>query len=303
MTEPNTAGRAASLAADASNGARLLRIAVPNKGALAEAAATMLRAAGYRQRSDSKDLTLVDESHGVEFYYLRPRDIAVYIGRGHLDVGITGRDMLLDSGAEAVETMALGFGGSRFRFAAVGGASMTMADVAGKRIATSYPGLLRGFLEEQGIEADLVKLDGAVESAIRLGVADVVADVVDTGTTLKRAGLELFGDAICASEAILIQRRDADLPPAADALKTRLTSVLVAQNYLMMDYNVAQENLPATTELAPGVEGPTVSSLAKDGWYAVRVLVPRRGAHLLMDQLYEAGARGILLTELVACRL
>jgi len=283
---------------------RLLRIAVPNKGALAEPAAAMLRAAGYRQRTDAKDLTLIDSDHNVEFYYLRPRDIAVYIGRGDLDLGITGRDMLIDSAADATEIMQLGFAGSRFRFAAFGGSTMTVADVAGKRIATSYPGLLRAFLDEQGISAELVKLDGAVESAIRLGVADVVADVVDTGTTLRRAGLELFGDSMCSSEAVLIQRNGADeLPASADALRTRLTSVLVAQNYLMMDYNVEQLSFDATLALAPGVEGPTVSTLAKEGWFAVRVLVPRKGAHLLMDQLYEAGARGILLTELTACRL
>lgn len=282
---------------------RLLRIAVPNKGALAEPAAAMLRAAGYRQRTDAKDLTLIDADHGVEFYYLRPRDIAVYIGRGHLDVGITGRDMLLDSGAAATEIMALGFGGSRFRFAAPGGSAMTVADIEGKRVATSYPGLLQSYLEERGIRAEMVKLDGAVESAIRLGVADVVADVVDTGTTLKRAGLELFGEPICASEAVLIKRMDTELPPGVAGLETRLNSVLVAQNYLMMDYNVEQEHLAETSAVAPGVEGPTVSTLAKDGWCAVRVLVPREGAHLLMDRLYEAGARGILLTELAACRL
>lgn len=283
---------------------RLLRIAVPNKGTLAEPAAAMLRAAGYRQRTDSKDLTLIDTDHDVEFYYLRPRDIAVYIGRGDLDLGITGLDMLLDSGADASEIMQLGFAGSRFRFAARGGESMSVADLNGKRIATSFPGLLQAYLDRESVTAELVKLDGAVESAIRLGVADVIADVVDTGTTLRRAGLELFGEPICTSEAVLIQRNGGgELPPQADALRTRLTSVLVAQNYLMMDYNVELSKLEATKQLAPGVEGPTVSNLAKEGWCAVRVLVPRKGAHLLMDKLYEAGARGILMTELAACRL
>ncbi|MCG6568657.1 ATP phosphoribosyltransferase [Tessaracoccus sp. ZS01] len=283
---------------------RLLRIAVPNKGALAEAASQMLRSAGYRQRTDSKDLTLIDTDHGVEFYYLRPRDIAIYIGRGHLDIGITGRDMLLDSAADATEVMALGFGGSRFRFAAVNGSSMTLEDLRGKRIASSYTGLLQTYLDEKGIEAELVGLDGAVESAIRLGVADIVADVVDTGTTLRRAGLEMFGEPICESEAVLIQRNGGSaLPPLAEALKTRLHSVLVAQNYMMLDYNVHTDDLEATTSLAPGVEGPTVSALSKEGWSAVRVLVPRKGAHLLMDRLHDAGARGILLTELAACRL
>ncbi|MDO5084642.1 ATP phosphoribosyltransferase [Arachnia propionica] len=281
----------------------MLRIAVPNKGALAEAAARMLRAAGYRQRTDPKDLTLIDEVHNVEFYYLRPRDIAVYVGEGHLDVGITGIDMLLDSGADAEEVMKLGFGGSRFRFAAPAGSSCSVADLEGRRIATSYPGLLGEWLAGQGITAKLVKLDGAVESAIRLGVADVVADVVDTGTTLKRAGLEMFGDPICHSEAVLIRRSGADEPEGLASLRTRLESVLVAHNYLMMDYNVAEEDLPATTALASGVNGPTVSRLAQPGWLAVRVLVPKKGAHMLMDQLFEAGARGILLTELNAVRL
>lgn len=282
---------------------RLLKVAVPNKGALAEAAAEMLRAAGYRQRTDSKDLTLIDVDHNVEFYYLRPRDIAVYVGEGHLDLGITGRDMLLDSGANASELMELGFGGSRFRFAAPEGSGITVGTLGGKRIATSYPGLLQVWLDEQEIDASLVKLDGAVESAIRLGVADVVADVVDTGTTLRRAGLEMFGDSICTSEAILIRRGSGPEPVGLDALRTRLESVLVAHNFLMMDYNVHELDLPATTALASGANGPTVSQIAKDGWLAVRVLVPKKGAHMLMDTLFDAGARGILLTELRSCRL
>lgn len=282
---------------------RLLRIAVPNKGALADAAASMLRGAGYRQRSDSKDLTLIDADHNVEFYYLRPRDIAVYVGEGHLDLGITGRDMLLDSGANVREVMKLGFGGSRFRFAAPAGAGMTVESLAGQRVATSYPGLLEEWLRERGIDAEIIKLDGAVESAIRLGVADAVADVVDTGTTLRRAGLEMFGEPIISSEAILIRRGDVEEPKGMQGLKTRLESVLVANNFYMMDYNVAEGDLEATTALASGVNGPTVSQLAEEGWLAVRVLVPRKGVHLLMDRLFEAGARGILLTELASCRL
>jgi len=281
----------------------MLRVAVPNKGALAEAARDMLISAGYRQRSDLKELTLIDADHNVEFYYLRPRDIAVYVGRGDLDVGITGRDMLLDSGADAQETMELGFGASRFRFAAPVGSGIDETKLDGLRIATSYAGLLRRYLEEHGIRADIVSLDGAVESAIRLGVAEAVADVVDTGTTLRKAGLAMFGEPILVSEAVLVQRNGDAEGAATDALKTRLNSVMVAQNYLMMDYNVEATNLDATVGIAPGVEGPTVSALAKDGWLAVRALVPRKGAHRLMDRMYDAGARGILLTELAACRL
>lgn len=286
-----------------SSATNLLKIAVPNKGALSEAAAQMLREAGYRQRTDPKDLVLMDEDNHVEFYYLRPRDIAVYVGEGTLDLGITGRDMLLDSGADADEKMALGFGRSRFRFAAPAGSAMTLASLDGKRLATSYPGLLKGYLDEHGVGARLIKLDGAVESAIRLGVADAIADVVETGTTLRKAGLELFGDPICHSEAILIQRRDGEPHPGIEQLSRRLSGVLVARNYVMLDYDVPEQNLDAVTALTPGLESPTVSPLAKAGWVAVRSMVPRRDAQKLMDDLWAAGARAILVTDIAACRL
>lgn len=276
---------------------------MPNKGSLAESAAGMLREAGYRQRTDPKELVLVDEANGVEFYYLRPRDIAVYVGEGTLDLGITGRDMLLDSGAEADEVLALGFGATRFRFAAPGGQTMELADLAGKRIATSYPGLVAAHLERAGVTARLIKLDGAVESSIRLGVADVIADVVETGTTLRRAGLELFGEAILESEAILIQRSGAPAPDGLEQLRRRLDGVIAARNYLMIDYNVAEANLAAACTITPGIDSPTVSPLAKPGWVAVRAMIPRDRAQGIMDELWTAGADGILVTSIHACRI
>jgi ATP phosphoribosyltransferase len=281
----------------------LLRIAVPNKGALAEASAQMLSEAGYRQRWDAKDLVLVDEANAAEFYYLRPRDIAVYVGEGTLDLGITGRDLLLDSGAAAQEVLALGFGRSKFRFAAPVEADPDLDYLQGKRVATSYPGLLGRWLGERGIKARLIQLDGAVESAIRLGVADAVADVVETGSTLRKAGLTVFGDVIMESEAVLIRRADAPEPPGLEQLVRRLSGVIVARDYVLVDYDVEESNLPATAALAPGLEGPTVSPLAKAGWCAVRALVPRPGHQALMDRLYEAGARAILVTDVSACRL
>ena len=276
---------------------------MPNKGSLADAATAMLREAGYRQRTDLKELVLVDEANGVEFYYLRPRDIAVYVGEGTLDLGITGRDMLLDSAAEATEVLALGFGATRFRFAAPGGSALEIGRLAGKRIATSYPGLVAAYLERKGVTARLIKLDGAVESSIRLGVADVIADVVETGTTLRRAGLELFGETILESEAILIQRADAPAPEGLDLLRRRLEGVMTARNYLMIDYNVAQANLDAACAITPGIDSPTVSPLAKTGWVAVRAMIPRGQAQRIMDDLWEAGADGILVTAIHACRI
>ncbi|WP_091966881.1 ATP phosphoribosyltransferase [Propionibacterium cyclohexanicum] len=282
----------------------MIRIAVPNKGALSEAAAQMLREAGYAQRTDSKELVLIDEANGVEFYYLRPRDIAVYVGEGTLDLGITGRDMLIDSGAAASEILALGFGVSRFRFAAPKGAQYSLEDLQGRRIATSYPGLLERYLSEHGLSARLVHLDGAVESSIALGVADAIADVVETGTTLRKAGLELFGEPILRSEGILIKRNNGEVDAVAlDHLSRRLSSVLVARNYVLMDYDCPSELLDRASELTPGFASPTVSTLARQGWVAVRAMVPRADAQRLMDELWDLGARAILVTDLAACRL
>jgi len=281
----------------------VLRIAVPNKGSLATAATEKLREAGYRQRTDSKELTLLDAENGVEFFYLRPRDIALYVGSGTLDVGITGRDLLLDSGAKAEEALALGFGRSRFRFAARPGELADLDRLAGKRIATSYVGLVRRHLEERGLDAEVIRLDGAVETSIQLGVADVVADVVETGSTLHQAGLEIVGDVVLESEAVVVTRSDAPDPAGFEVFRRRIDGVLVARAYVMMDYDIPEGAVEQAVALTPGIESPTVSPLHREGWVAVRSMVPRAGAQRLMDQLYGIGARGILLTDIHACRL
>ncbi len=282
--------------------AALLRIAIPNKGSLSQSASEMLREAGYRQRTDSKQLTVLDHENGVEFFYLRPRDIALYVGEGTLDVGITGRDLLLDSGSKAEEVRTLGFGRSHFRFAARPGTLTSLDELAGKRIATSYVGVVRRHLEQRGIEAEVVRLDGAVETSIQLGVADVIADVVETGSTLKAAGLEVMGEVILESEAVLITRGGAE-PHGFEVFKRRLDGVLVARTYVMMDYDMPNDRIEDAVALTPGLEGPTLSPLHREGWVAVRAMVPRDGAQKLMDDLYEIGARAILLTDIHACRL
>src|SRR4051794_29988329 len=256
MADPETTSAMTSGAPGPDNG--LLRIALPNKGSLSTSASDMLREAGYRQRADAKELTLLDADNGVEFFYLRPRDIALYVGEGTLDVGITGRDLLLDSGAKAEEVLPLGFGSSRFRFAARPGTLSSLEDLSGKRIATSYVGVVRRHLEERGIEAEVIRLDGAVESSIQLGVADVIADVVETGSTLKAAGLEIVGDVILESEAVLITRSGAEEPQGFEVFKRRLDGVLVARGYVMMDYDLPEPRLDQALRLTPGLEGPTI---------------------------------------------
>lgn len=280
----------------------MLRIAVPNKGSLAETAAEMLSEAGYTGRRDPKDLHVIDPHNEVEFFYLRPKDIATYVGSGALDVGITGRDLLLDArmpGAREIES--LGFGDSTFRFAGPPGRFSTVQDLEGARVATAYPGLVDAFLDDHGVAVDLVPLDGAVESAVRLGVADAVADVVSTGTTLRQAGLDIFGPVLLQSEAVLISS-----PVEAEGTQTllrRLRGVMVARRYVMVDYDLPADLVDDAVKIAPGVESPTISPLRDPAWVAVRVMVARAGVNKVMDALYAIGARAILVTAIHNARL
>ncbi|MEX0592822.1 MAG: ATP phosphoribosyltransferase [Nitriliruptoraceae bacterium] len=281
----------------------MLRIAVPNKGSLAAAASEMLQEAGYRQRKDSRELVLVDPDNDTEFFFLRPRDIATYVGTGRVDVGITGRDLLLDADAGAAEILALGFGRSTFRYAAVPGAITSVEGFAGKRIATSYSGLVAADLQQRGIDAEIIHLDGAVETAVRLGVADVIADVVATGTTLRQAGLEIVGEPILESEAVLVRQTGAATNDQVDQLVRRLNGVIIARRYVMIDYDIRVELVEQACRLTPGIESPTVSPLHDKGWVAVRAMIERPETNRIMDQLWTIGARGILVTDILACRL
>ena len=281
----------------------MLRIAVPNKGSLSEPAIEMLREAGYRVRRDAKELVVTDPDNDVEFFYLRPRDIAVYVGSGTVDCGFTGRDLLLDSGSAATEVMTLGFGASTFRYAARPGTCSTVADIAGHRVATSYPGLVEKHLAGAGVGAEVVRLDGAVETAITLGVADVIADVVETGTTLRQQGLEVFGEEILRSEAVLIARDGSEESNGVAVLRRRLTGVITARHYVMLDYDVPVDLVEAACAVTPGLESPTVSALQTKDWAAVRAMVPRTRTNAIMDELYDLGARAILVTDIAACRL
>jgi ATP phosphoribosyltransferase len=285
----------------------MLRIAVPNKGSLSGPASAMLHEAGYQQRRESKELRIVDPENEVEFFYLRPRDIAIYVSSGRLDIGITGRDLLIDSGANAEEILPLGFARSTFRFAGKPGAAAGIEDLAGLTVATSYEGIVAKHLADHGVDASVVHLDGAVETAIELGVAEVIADVVETGTSLRNAGLEVFGEPITKSEAIVIRRVGAEVEESAESkvqqFLRRLQGVLVARTYVMMDYDCRVEQLERAVALTPGLESPTVSPLHNEGWVAVRAMVPSKEAQRIMDDLYDLGARAILTTAIHACRL
>ena len=281
----------------------MLRVAVPNKGALSESAAEILSEAGYRRRSDSKDLTVLDPANGVEFFFLRPKDIAIYVGSGQLDLGITGRDLALDSGAAVEERLALGFGRSTFRYAAPAGKEWAPEDLGGLRIATSYPNLVRKDLAERGLEATVIRLDGAVEISIQLGVADAIADVVESGRSLRQNNLVAFGESLCDYEGVLIER--AGTPGTDSARKqliARVQGVVFAQQYLMLDYDCPKAILDEAVKITPGIESPTLAPMVDDNWVAVRAMVSRKVHNNVMDELAELGAKAILASDIRSCR-
>lgn len=279
----------------------MLRVAIPNKGILSETAVTMLKEAGYATRRDSKELHVIDAENDIEFFYLRPRDIATYVGSGSLDAGLTGLDLLLDSRSPAQTVEDLRFGDSTFRFAGPAGVFSSLADLEGKRVATAYVNLVEDFLAKEGISVQLVQLDGAVETAVRLGVADAVADVVSTGNTLRQAGLEIFGPILLKSTAHLISAPGkSDL---AATLLRRLRGVVVAREYVIFDYDCPAHLVEQASLITPGIESPTVSPLRDKDWVAVRALVKSTDTNATMDELYELGARAILVSAIHAARI
>lgn len=281
----------------------MLRVAMPNKGSLSESAAHMLAEAGYKRRGEGKDLSVIDQNNGVEFYFLRPKDIAIYVGNGQLDLGITGRDLAADSKGDVAEHLALGFGHSTFRYAGPAGEGWTVDTLAGARIATSYPNIVRDDLAERGVEATVIRLDGAVEISIQLGVADCIADVVGSGRTLRAHGLEAFGPVLCDSEGVLIGRAGAETTTQMRQLIARLQGVVFAQQFMMLDLDCPKNILDSVTAIVPGIESPTVSPMADPDWVAVRSMVPRADMNTIMDELSAAGAKAILASDIRSCRM
>ena len=281
-----------------------LRVAVPNKGALSEEAVQLVKDAGYRCRRDDRELFALDREHGLEFVFLRPRDIAVYVGNGTVDLGITGRDLARDSGAEVTELLPLGFGRSAFHYAAPREADISRDTLGGLRIATSYPQIVREDLAARGLEAKVVRLDGAVEISIRLGVADVIADVVQSGKTLQQAGLRILGEPVLRSEAVLIGRNASAVEQKpVRTLMERFQGILVAREYVVIEYDLPKALLAKATEITPGVEAPTVSPLSKPDWVAVKAMTARKEFNRTMDELKKLGASGIIVTDIRSCRL
>ncbi len=284
----------------------MLRIALPNKGSLSEKAIKLVKEAGYKCRRWGKELLLVDSHHNIEFYFLRPKDIAVYVNAGFIDMGVTGRDLMVDSLVDINELLPLGFGGSSFRYAVPNESTDNgVKDFDGKRIACSYPNLVKKDLEANGVSAEVIKLDGAVEISIKLGVADVIADVVESGRTLKEAGLKVIGETIMKSEAILVSKNASIIKEREEAARfvQRLQGILVAREYVMIEYDIPKASLEQACELTAGIESPTVANLRDPEWFAVKAMIKNKEVNDKMDALSALGGKGIIITEIKTCRL
>ena len=282
----------------------MLKIAIPNKGSLSEDAVQLIREAGYNCRRYSRELIVFDNRNQLEFVFLRPRDIAVYVSHGILDMGVTGRDLAQDSGADVVELLPLGFGKSDFCYAVPADSGLLPDQFDGLRIATSYPRLVSQDLSHRGQKAQIVRLDGAVEISIRLGVADAIADVVQTGRTLNAAGLQVVGKPLLQSEAILVARtRDVEKTAIVQTFLDRIRGIVVAREYVMVEYDIPEAMLEMACVITPGIESPTISPLSKKGWVAVKSMCRQQDVNPIMDSLGKIGAKGIIVTDIRTCRI
>ena len=282
----------------------MIRIALPNKGVLSDSAVELVKEAGYRCTRTGRELSMIDSANDVEFDFLRPRDIAVYVSQGVIDVGITGRDLNLDADSPAVEVMQLGFGRSTFRYAVPNDSNITVEKLDGLRIACSYANIVKRDLKKRKAKAKIVQVDGAVELTIRLGVADVIADVVDSGQTLREACLKTIGDPVMTSEAVVIARSEetARQPKVATFLK-RLNGIVLAREYAMIEYDVERKLISEASKLTPGIEAPTISPLIDPAWVAIKAMTKKHGLNSIIDKLSDLGAKGIVVTEIRTCRL
>lgn len=282
----------------------MLQIALPNKGSLSEDAVTLFKEAGYSCRRYGRELAVSDPANDIEFFFLRPRDIAVYVGDGILDLGITGRDLYIDSGVSVEELLALGFGKSSFYYALPADSSLSPDQFSGMRIATSYDNLVRQDLKNRGVDAQVVRLDGAVEISIRLGVADAIADVVESGRTLTEAGLKTVGDPVMLSEAVVIARSQSIVhQEPVRIMLDRLKGIIVAREYAMIEYDIPESLLEDACGITPGIESPTIAPLSEKGWVAVKSMTRRKGINQVMDTLAALGAKGIIVSSITSCRI
>ncbi len=282
----------------------MIRIALPNKGRLAAETRDLLERAGLAFESASE--RALQASLGGEFLalFVRAQDIPEFVADGAADLGITGRDLIAESGREVTELLDLGFGRCRVVVAARDDSAIErLADVpAGARVATVFPQLARACFREQQCDVTIVPVSGAAEIAPHLGVADIIVDITSTGSTLKVNGLREV-ETLLESSARLIARPalldGADGARAARELATALESVLRAQHKRYLMANVPRAALDRVKRIIPGITGPTIIDLLNGGEHvAAHAVVDARDVYRVIAQLKEVGAEGILVTRI-----
>ena len=280
----------------------MIKMAVPNKGQLFEPTMQLLNACGYKVKKSWKTLSCIDTENNIEFFFLRPGDIPMYVGQGIIDIGITGLDFNEEKGALAKPVLDLNYGNSRLCAAVPKDSSYTtLEDIKDLRIATSFTGIVSRYFKSNDLK--LIELEGAVEISVNLGIADAVVDIVETGSTLKAAGLRIIGEELYTSQAAIVAHPDKVDIAEINTLKKRIEGHLVAQQHLMVEYDAPKTILDDACALTPGIESPTISTLKDPEWFAVKAMIKKSEAARIMDGLSALGCKGIVTAAIQSARI
>jgi len=280
-----------------------LRIGVPSKGRLSDQAAELLKQAGLSFRRTERSLFARVGEMPIDITFLRTDDIPVLCAEGAIDMGITGSDLLAESGADVLIRLSLGIGKCKLALCVPDDSDINGPEqLGGKRVATSFPNVTRRYLSQHKADVHLMNLGGSVEIMITLGVADAIVDLVETGSTLAANNLRVLAE-IGRYESVIIQnkaRREGEL---ADRVVRRLEGVVIARSWSLLEYNLPRTKLAEAEKITPGFNSPTVNSLEDPAWCAIRVMVRRGEVIEVMERLEALGAHAILETQINNCRL
>lgn len=280
----------------------MIKVALPNKGILFEPTIDLLSTCGYKVSRAAGSLSSLDPENHIEFYFLRPGDIPVYVANGILDAGITGKDFVAEKQLSPELLLDLNYGGSRLCAAVPQGSGINDLEQLRKlKIATSFPAIVQSYFGEEPL--DIVELEGAVEIAVQLGIAEAVVDVVDTGFTLKQAGLRVIQPPLFQSNAALYAHPDKCNQDDVLVVKSRIEGRMVAYEYMMVEYDCPEAILSEASRITPGIESPTVAPLQAKGWVSVKSMIRKREANGIMDKLSKLGCKGIILTSIESARI
>jgi ATP phosphoribosyltransferase len=280
-----------------------IRIGLPSKGRLSDLAIELLKEAGIRFRRQNRSLFAKVRDLPIDIIFLRTDDIPVLCAEGAIDMGITGADLVAEANVDVDTRLSLNVGKCRLAICVPDDLEFNDPhQLDGKRIATSFTNVTKNFLAEHNATAHLVPLSGSVEIMITLGIADVIVDLVESGSTLAANRLKIAYE-IGQYETVLIQNKQQRHSEMAQRVIRRLEGVVIARGYSLLEYNIPQDNLEAALKITPGFKSPTITPLDDQQWSAVRVMVKSSDITSVMDQLEEIQASAILETPINNCRL